>query len=78
MGLLHFSHSTAWNVAGLMGVWWEWFVTRSMAYRLQDRLVLLGDHARTRKNARRMSAVTSLHRDSETSTYRPGFGLGRP
>jgi hypothetical protein len=32
--LLHFFHSTAWTVEGLMAAWWEWLATREVAYRL--------------------------------------------
>ena len=73
--LLHFFHSTAWSVGGLMAIWWEWLVVRDIAYRLGDRLVLVGDHTKTPKDGRKMPAVATLHQDSETSA-KPSFFRG--
>jgi len=73
--LLHFFHSTAWTVDGLMSRWWRWLVVREVAYRLGDRVVLLGDHTKTPKNGRKMPAVTTLHQDSETAS-KPSFFRG--
>ncbi len=73
--LLQFFHSTAWTVEGLMAAWWEWLVVRDVAYRLGDRLVLVGDHTKTPKDGRKMPAVTTLHQDSETSA-KPSFFRG--
>jgi hypothetical protein len=73
--LLHFFHSTAWNVNGLMTTWWKWLLLRDVAYRLGDRLVLVGDHTKTPKDGRKMPAVTTLHQDSETSA-KPSFFRG--
>jgi len=73
--LLHFFRSTAWSVGGLMALWWEWLVVRDVAYRLGDRLVLVGDHTKTPKDGRKMPAVTTLHQDSETSA-KPSFFRG--
>jgi len=73
--LLHFFHSTAWNVQGLMVLWWKWLVDQDVAYHLQDRLVLVGDHTKTPKEGRKMPAVTTLHQHSETSS-KPSFFRG--
>ncbi len=73
--LLHFFHSTAWTVEGLMATWWEWLAARDVAYRLGGRLVLVGDHTKTPKDGRKMPAVTTLHQDSETSA-KPSFFRG--
>ena len=73
--LLHFFHSTAWTVEGLMTVWWEWLAARDVAYRLGSRLVLVGDHTKAPKDGRKMPAVTTLHQDSETSA-KPTFFRG--
>ena len=73
--LLHFFHSTAWTVEGLMAAWWEWLATREVAYRLGSRLVLVGDHTKAPKDGRKMPAVTTLHQDSETSA-KPTFFRG--
>ncbi len=73
--LLHFFHSSAWNVEGLMALWWTWLSRCNVAYRLGDRLVLLGDHTKTPKDGRKMPAVTTLHQDSETAG-KPSFFRG--
>lgn len=73
--LLHFFHSQAWCVTGLMERWWVWVVRQNVAWRLQGRLVLTGDHTKTPKDGRRMPAVTTLHQDSETAS-KPSFFRG--
>jgi len=73
--LLHFFHSTAWSVEGLMALWWSWLFQQNVTYRLGDRLVLTGDHTKTPKDGRRMPAVTTLHQDSETAS-KPSFFRG--
>jgi len=45
--LLHFFHSRAWEVEGLMSIWWQWLVKKNVAHRIDDRLVLIGDHTQT-------------------------------
>ena len=73
--LLHFFHSSAWHVEGLMAIWWRWLCRCHVAYRLGDRLVLLGDHTKTPKDGRKMPAVTTLHQDSQTAS-KPSFFRG--
>ena len=73
--LLHFFHSTAWDVNGLMAAWWKWLLLRDVACRFADRLVLVGDHTKTPKDGRKMPAVTTLHQNSETSA-KPSFFRG--
>jgi hypothetical protein len=73
--LLHFFHSTAWNVNGLMAAWWKWLLLWDVACRFGDRLVLVGDHTKTPKDGRKMPAVTTLHQNSETSS-KPSFFRG--
>lgn len=75
VGLLHFFHSTAWSVEGIMTIWWQWLRQKNVAYRLGDRMVLLGDHTKTPKGGRKMPAVTTLHQDSETAS-KPSFFRG--
>ena len=74
--LLHFFHSTAWTVEGLMVLWWEWVAAGKVAYQVGDRLVLVADHTKTSKDGRKMPAVTTLHQNSETSS-KPSFFRGR-
>ena len=75
--LLHFFHSTAWDVEGLMIIWWHRI--HQHAYTVDDRLVLVGDHTKIPKDGRKMPAVTTLHQDSETGskpTYFRGHHWG--
>jgi hypothetical protein len=74
-GLLHFFHSSAWSVEALMALWWQWLATREVAYRLGDRIVLVGDHTKTPKDGRKIPAVTTLHQESETGS-KPAFFRG--
>jgi len=73
--LLHFFHSTAWNVETLMTLWWQWLVEKNVAHRIGNRLVLIGDHTKTPKDGRKMPAVTTLHQDSETGS-KPSYFRG--
>lgn len=73
--LLHFFHSSAWSVAGLMPLWWQWLQQADIALRQSGRLVLIGDHTKVPKDGRRMPAVATLHQDSETSS-KPSFFRG--
>jgi hypothetical protein len=73
--LLHFFHSTAWNVEGIMVIWWQWLVQKDIAHCINDRLVLIGDHTKTPKDGRKMPAVTTLHQESETGS-KPSYFRG--
>ncbi len=73
--LLHFFHSTAWNIETIMPIWWQWLVQKNVAYRVDNRLVLIGDHTKTPKDGRKMPAVTTLHQDSETGS-KPSYFRG--
>ncbi len=73
--LLHFFHSSAWNVKKLMACWWKWQAQEPFAYRVGERIVLVADHTKTPKDARKMPAVTTLYQDSETAS-KPTFFRG--
>jgi len=73
--LLHFFHSTAWNVEETMTIWWQWLVKKNVAHCINDRLVLVGDHTKTPKDGRKMPAVSTLHQDSETGS-KPSYFRG--
>ena len=73
--LLHFFHSTAWNVETIMTLWWQWLVEKNVAHRIGNRLVLIGDHTKTPKDGRKIPAVTTLHQDSETGS-KPSYFRG--
>ena len=73
--LLHFFHSTAWTAEGLMTIWWQRLKQQGHGYKVEDRLVLVGDHTKTPKDGRKMPAVTTLHQDSETGS-KPSYFRG--
>ena len=73
--LLHFFHSTAWNVEGLMSIWWGQLKRQGHGYTVSDRLVLVGDHTKIPKDGRKIPAVTTLHQDSETGS-KPSYFRG--
>ena len=73
--LIHFFHSTAWNVEGLMSLWWEQLRQQGHGYTVNDRLVLVGDHTKIPKDGRKIPAVTTLHQDSETGS-KPSYFRG--
>src|SRR4030042_3431811 len=62
--LLHFFHSSAWSVQALYLRWWTWLRAQQILVRVDGRLVMLGDHTKQPKDARRMPQVTTLHQDS--------------
>jgi len=73
--ILNFFRSSAWQVDGLMALWWGWLMKQGVECRANGRLVLLGDHTKTPKDGRRIPAVTTLHQDSETAS-KPTFFRG--
>lgn len=73
--LLHFFHSSAWNVLTLMELWWKWLNAQNVGYRVDGRAVLIGDHTMTSKEGRKMPSVTTLHQNSETAS-KPSFFRG--
>lgn len=73
--LLHFFHSSAWSAQGLYQSWWIWLFAQKIPVRVAGRLVVLGDHTKQPKDARRMPQVTTMHQDSETSS-KPSFFRG--
>jgi len=73
--LLNFFRSSAWQTGGLMQRWREWLMRQQVEYRVNGRLVLMGDHTKTPKDGRRIPAVTTLHQDSETAS-KPTFFRG--
>jgi hypothetical protein len=73
--LLHFFHSSAWTAERLYQTWWIWLLAQKIPVRVSGRLVVLGDHTKQPKDARRMPQVTTMHQDSETSS-KPSFFRG--
>jgi hypothetical protein len=73
--ILNFFHSGAWTVASLTATWWQWVMTKQLAYTINDRLVLLADHTKTPKDGRKIPAVSTLRQDSETAS-KPSYFRG--
>jgi hypothetical protein len=73
--LLHFFHSTAWSAETLLSCWWQWVASQDVAHPINDRIVLLGDHTKNLKDARKMPQLDLLHQDSETAS-KPAFFRG--
>lgn len=73
--LLHFFHSSAWSAEALYLLWWTWLAAQQPIVRVAGRLVILGDHTKQPKEARRMPRLTTLHQDSETSS-KPSYFRG--
>lgn len=71
--LLHFFHSTAWSCETLLRCWWQWLVRENPGDCVNGRLVMLGDHTKNLKDARKMPEVSTLHQDSETASKPPFF-----
>ena len=73
--LVHFFHSSAWCVSGLMQRWWLWVVQQNLGWQVNERLVFTGDHTKVPKDGRKMPGVATLHQDSETAS-KPSFFRG--
>jgi hypothetical protein len=73
--LLHFFHSTAWSTETLLASWRKWLMREGLAYRLNGRIVLVGDHTKIPKDGRKMPAVTTMHQESETGS-KPSYFRG--
>lgn len=73
--LINFFHSTAWDIEGLMSIWWQRLNKKNYGYMVNGRLVLVGDHTKVPKDGRKMPAVTTLHQDSETGS-KPSYFRG--
>jgi len=73
--LLHFFHSAAWNVTTFLPYWWFWLQRQNIEHRVNDRIVLTGDHTKNVKDGRKIPAVETLHQDSETSS-KPSYFRG--
>lgn len=73
--LLHFFHSSAWNIPALLQQWWLWLIRQEAAYKVNGRIVLNGDHTKTVKDGRKIPEVETLHQDSETGS-KPSYFRG--
>jgi len=79
--LLNLFHSSAWSLENLRIYWWQWLHKQPVIEYVADRIVLVGDHTKQPKEARKMPEVSTMHQDSETSskpTFFPRSSLGLP
>jgi hypothetical protein len=73
--ILNFFHSSAWNDYAFLRIWWTIVYENAPLYKVNDRVVLIGDHTKQPKNSRKMPEVATQHQESETAT-KPGFFKG--
>jgi len=73
--LLNLFHSSAWSLENLRIYWWQWLHKQPVIEYVADRIVLVGDHTKQPKEARKMPEVSTMHQDSETSS-KPTFFRG--
>ena len=73
--ILHFFHSTAWSTTSLLLYWMRWVSIQQVAFTINNRIVLIGDHTKTPKDGRKMPALTTLHQESESAS-KPSFFRG--
>jgi len=73
--LLHLFHSSAWNKDCLFLKWTKFVLSEGMAHEVNGRIVLVADHTKQPKDARKMPEVTTMRQDSETSS-KPSYFRG--
>lgn len=73
--LLHFFHSSAWQLEPLIAHWSGLVLSQHVAVVVQGRYILLGDHTAVVKDARRMPGGVTLHQHSETQS-KPSYFRG--
>lgn len=66
--LLHFFHSSSWNVQAMRQRWTLFLLRHADLFRIAGRFVMLGDDTKTPKGARKMPAVHTMRQHSETSS----------
>lgn len=75
LALLHFFHSSAWSLTGLLSCWGAFVLSQNQTVTVDGRAVLLGDHTMIAKDGRRMPGVVTLHQESETQS-KPNYFRG--
>lgn len=73
--LLHFFHSSAWNINTTLQYWWKWIIHQQFEHTVNQRIVLTGDHTKNAKDGRKIPKVETLHQDSETAS-KPSYFRG--
>ena len=73
--LIHFFHSTAWELDTIRLTWWKLLVEKAPIYRVKKRCILIGDGVKQSKEAFYMAGVKKLLQESENSS-KPKFMFG--
>ncbi len=73
--ILNFFHSKAWDLDSVLPTWWKMVLKSNTVDEVNGKVILLADHTKVTKEARKMPAVATLHQDSETSS-KPSFFRG--
>jgi len=74
--LLDFFHSTGINLDGLSKQWSKIILKLDLGYKVNGRLIVLGDGIKVSKEGRKMPAVRWLHQGSESNS-KPKFIMGQ-
>jgi len=72
---LHFFKSAAWSLSGIVTCWGNFIVSQNKLIKIDQRVLLQGDHTYVPKDGRRMPGVVTLHQDSETQS-KPSYFRG--
>ena len=73
--LLHFFHSSAWDVQTFLMHWWKFLFSQHIEFTINGRVVFIGDHTKNVKDGRKIPEVETLHQDSETGS-KPSYFRG--
>lgn len=74
--LIHFFHSTGWDLTSLMHHWFVFTLSQKCTLVSQGYIVTFGDHTYVPREARRMPGVVTLRQDSETQS-KPSYFRGQ-
>lgn len=73
--LLHFFHSSAFDLNILIALWQQFIVSQDIHMIVNGRLVIIGDDTYTTKEGKKIPALTAIRQTSETSS-KPQFFRG--
>ncbi|HPM22135.1 MAG TPA: transposase, partial [Thermotogota bacterium] len=73
--LLHFFHSTAFDLNMLNVLWQQFIISQNMLLIVNNRVVIIGDDTYTTKEGKKIPALTAIRQTSETSS-KPHFFRG--
>lgn len=73
--LIHFFHSSAFNLDAVLKNWWDFLEKQNMFRKVNDRIVMIGDHTSKTKEGKKIPACVSIRQTSETSS-KPNYFRG--